>query len=226
VSGVRANVSAIALVVLLLAVALLGQGAADRLAPLGGPAPTGRTLERAGFAYVSGLRTFAAAVLWNRIEGLLHGYYGNTQLKDQAYALPTVRMVTLLDPQFVQAYYVASWILATRGQVSEGVDLLRSGVENNPGSGLLRAAYSQILALFTSDLDLAVRQADLAMDADYVDLFEKHDSLASLRAAYAKAGRSDRLAALDREIERIDTQLGDALPPGSHDHDGDGKPDH
>ena len=63
-TGSRVVVIAVVLVVVL----LLSQGLATVTAPPGGLASTGRVLGQTGFAFLGGLRTFAAAVLWNRIE--------------------------------------------------------------------------------------------------------------------------------------------------------------
>ncbi len=70
-TGSRVVVIAVVLVVVL----LLSQGLATATAPPDGLASTGRVLGQTGFAFLGGLRTFAAAVLWNRIEPVFHEYY-------------------------------------------------------------------------------------------------------------------------------------------------------
>ncbi len=66
----------IGIAVALLLVALIGgQALASATAPPGGVAATGRVIGQTSFAYLGGLRTFAAAVLWNRLEPLFDGYY-------------------------------------------------------------------------------------------------------------------------------------------------------
>lgn len=138
----------VAAVALMLAVVMFaGQALATASAPAGGVASTGRVIGQTGFAYLGGLRTFAAAVLWGRLETLYDGYYEGTQVKDLNEFLPTMRLVQTLDPQLEQVYYNAAWILARRGRMSEGLKIAREGIANNPNSGLLRANYVQLLII-------------------------------------------------------------------------------
>lgn len=191
------------LAVALVAVLLLGQAAADRLTPAAGFARTGRLVGRAAFAYLTGLRTFAAAALWSRVEPVYHGYYERYALKEQAWSMPTMRIVLALDPQFVQAYYVAPWVMTERGMVDRGLALARLGVENNPRSGLLHASYAQMLALNGRDIKEAVRQANLALVSDWADIDEEFAGLVQLRLVYEKAGLKDRALAVQREADRL-----------------------
>ena len=84
---------------MLVAVILGGQALAGIAAPAGAAASTGRVLGQTGFAYIGGLRTFAAAVLWNRLEPLWHGYYSTRPVEEVVQFLPTMRLVQILDPQ-------------------------------------------------------------------------------------------------------------------------------
>ncbi len=161
-------------IVALLVLVVLAQTAAAAIAPTGSSAETGRLIGRAGFAYLSGIRTFAAAVLWNRLEPQFHLYYANKPLKENTQLLPTIRLVQALDPQFVQAYYNAAWIVWERGRTEEAFDIAQQGIDNNPRAGLLRASLAQLLLSEDSKtkseahLDEAVAQADAGMAADMV----------------------------------------------------------
>jgi len=217
------------LVVALVCVALVGAALADSALPAGsGGLTTGESVGRAGFAYLTGLRVFVAQVLWNRIEPIFHEYYNGVPLREQAYMLTTFNLVTLLDPQFSQPYYVGPWILARAGHEAAAIDLAAQGVANIPDSGLLRASDAQMLMLVSEDLDAAVKQADVAMSDAVVwsDAVEQHDSYASVRVVYIKAGLDAKAAEVLERIEALDSQLGDQLGDESHDHDGDGVPDH
>ncbi len=217
-----------ALVVVLLALSLGGQAIADQVEPTSGGASTAEVVSQAGFSYLTGLRTYAAAVLWNRIEPILHGYYQGEGLKGQRYMLPTLSAVVMLDPQFEDAYYVGAWIVASNDEVESGIELARQGVEANPNSGRLRVGYAQMLETWGEDLEAAHEQAALAMspDMEWRDGFEKHDSYAIIGAIMKLSEDAERAALVHAEIERLDLELGDSLPAGSHDHDGDGVPDH
>jgi len=221
----------VALIVALLVVVVLAQNAAASLAPSGTSAQTGRLIGRAGFAYLSGIRTFAAAVLWNRLEPQFHEYYGGKQLAEQTQMLPTIRLVQMLDPQFVQSYYVAAWVAARHGQGAEGLDIARDGVKQNPASGLLRSSLIQIMLLEDKARYIreAVAQADAgtAPEMAWADDAEKLEGYAVFAATY-------RLAGMKQEAETaqaVAKSLAATTPTGSiggagHDHDGDGTPDH
>lgn len=215
-------------VCVMLALALVGQAVTDASTPLA-TTGTGQAIGRAGFAYLTGFRVFAASVLWNRLEDVLHGYYHDVPLDDQTFIMPSIRMITALDPQLVDAYYVVGFVLASRGETETAFQVAREGVSNNPDSGLLRMSYAQILFLFGDESDMAeaIRQADYAMDHGvWRDAIEQHDSYGILSFIYKRAGDRGRFDTLQREIERLDAEIGDAIPAGGHDHDGDGVPDH
>ncbi|MBU4557480.1 MAG: hypothetical protein KJ747_11485 [Actinobacteria bacterium] len=216
------------LLVLLLAVVLVGQSVADASMPVSQVSGTGVVLGRASFAYLTGVRVFIAQVLWNRIDPILHEYYSGVPLHKQTYMLTTFNVITLLDPQFEQPYYIGPWILAREGHVDAALELSAKGAANVPDSGLLRTSYAQMLFLYGSDLDEAVKQANVATSGSirWLDAIEQHDSYGILRAVYMKAGMTDQAAEVLRVIERLDAEIGDQLPAEGHDHNGDGKPDH
>jgi hypothetical protein len=218
---VNSRLLAIVLVVALLSLALVGQAGADALVPVTEKSGTGQAVERAGFAYLTGVRTYAAAVLWNRLEGLLHGYYEEVPLTEQTYIMPTLSMAIMLDPQLTQTYYVAAWVLARRGSVDEGLALAAQGVENNPRSGLLIVNHAQMLALFTDDEAAAVARAEeaLASDVVWVDIIEQHDGYAMVNAILRQSGEEERAAHVSREIERIDAEIDRLGLTVEHDHD-------
>lgn len=222
----------VAVVVVLLLAVLFGQALADASVSAStiaaSSANTGEVLGRASFAYLTGIRVFAAQVLWNRLEPVLHEYYGGVALRDQTYVLTTFNMITLLDPQFEQTYYIGPWILAQRGSIDQAISLAKQGVENVPNSGLLRASYAQILLLHGDDLEAAVEQTDIAVSDSvvWVDAIEQHDAYGVLRSVYMRAGMQKEADEVLRVIEQLDAQIGDQLPAQAHDHDGDGEPDH
>lgn len=154
------------LVVAVLLMAIIGsQSAAFALAPTSGVTPTGKVLGDTGFAYLSGVRMFAAAVLWNRLEPQFHGYYEGQALSEQIYALPTIRAVTALDPQLEQPYGVGSYMLAARDEMDLALELARTGVEKNPNSGYLRSNLALILIMDDpkANLDEMLEQAEAGL---------------------------------------------------------------
>ena len=205
----------------LLALVLLGQAATDALVPVTQKTGTGQSIERAGFAYLTGIRTYTAAVLWNRLDGLFHEYYHDQALDDQTYMMPTLNMAIMLDPQLTSPYYVAAWVLAQRGEVDQGLELAARGVENNPRSGQLRVNYAQLLALFAEDTDGAVAQAKAALGDDIVwtDLIEHHEGYASIRAILDNAGEDELAADVELRLVDIDAEMERLGIHDEHDHD-------
>lgn len=219
---------AVAAIVLCLALALAGQAAADALVPEADGVTTGRIVGQAAFSYITGLRTFAAAVLWNRLEPILHGYYEGVPLEQQRYILSTIAVVEELDPHLQQPFYIGSWVLARNGRVDAALEMAERGVAENPRSGLLLTNLAQIQNLYGKDLEAAAKTAERALAPDIVwaDVFEKHNSYPILGAVLRAGGRDDLDRIVQAELERLDAEYGSQLPSESHDHDGDGHPDH
>lgn len=195
------------LIVPALVVVLAGQTVADRIAPQApNGALTGQALGRAGFAYLTGLRQFGAALLWNRLEPQMHEYYGEAGLGKMGFMLPSIKAIVTLDPQFVEGYYVAPEILIESGHLRTGLDLAKEGVENNPKSGVLLASYAELLLTRGKDPKAALPYAERAMASDVIWRTdeEQWDSLAVLRAVFTKNGLSDKAAAAQAVMDAID----------------------
>jgi hypothetical protein len=192
----RRTAAALLAAALLAAALLAGQAGTDAFAPAGRASDTGRTLGRTGDAYLSGLRIFAALVLWNRLDAQYDAYYGNIALKDQKFLMPNFRLVLLLDPQFVQAYYDVPWILADNGRIGDALVVAREGIANNPRSGLLRIAYAQYLYLFRKDPVTAAGQVDraLAPDIQWRNDGELWEGLRVAQDIYRGAGEQEKYA--------------------------------
>jgi hypothetical protein len=185
-------------------VVLGGQSLADAAAPsVPNGAQTGQAVGRAGFAYLTGLRQFAAALLWNRLDPQMHEYYGgHIGLGHMTFMLPNVKVITLLDPQFIEGYYVAPVILIESGtlpgtspqeaktRLESGLALAKEGVTNNPNSGILLESYAQLLWTEGKDLKAAVPYAERAMGKGIVWRTdeEQWDALSVLRDLFKKAG--------------------------------------
>jgi len=214
-------------VVLCLALIFSGQWVASQVTPATQIADTGRLLGRTGFAYLSGLRTFGAAILWNRLDPQLHLYYAGAQLTDMQFMMPTMRMVVLLDPQFLQAYQVASYIVFQRDGHAAGLAIAREGVENNPRSGMMQANLSQLLLLTRDQANrqeaLEAVQAGLSANTYWTNPQEEYEGMAVMRGVLNVWGDPGQSAAVERRLEELRAVGADA---GDHDHDGDGEQDH
>jgi len=208
-----------AVVAVLLAAALLGGQAVVDAHARTTASRVGATVGRAGFAYLTGLRRFAAIILWNRVDPQYHGYYEGQPVKDLHFMLPSMYVITALDPQFIQPFYVTPWILVENGRLAEGIALAKRGADDNPRSGLLHSSLAQIYYVKTKDLRAAVAQADRAMAADQVwaDATEQWQGIRVLRDIYVSAGLPEKAAETDRITKIIETDLGAA--PGFRDPD-------
>lgn len=197
--------------VALLLVALIGgQLLAASTAPAGGIAPTGRILGQTSFAYLGGLRTFAAAVLWNRLEPLWHGYYSTRPVEEVVQFLPTMRLVQILDPQFEQAYYNAAFILARRGFTEEAFTVAREGIKNNPQSGLLLASYAQLLLMQDKKAHLpemlGLARRGMQGDIRWATPDDKFEGLGIFSVIFELAGDTRTVKAIAVEQARLKSQ--------------------
>jgi microcystin-dependent protein len=215
----RTLVAAIS-VVLAFALILGGQALADATAPdVPNGALTGQAMGRAGFAYLTGLRQFGAMLLWNRLEPQMHQYYGgDIGLGKMTFMLPNVKAIVTLDPQFVDAYYVAPEILIESAQlpgvtpdeaaarVKAALDLAKEGADNNPKSGIAISSYAQFLVTAGQDLQGALPYAVASLRPDIVwrSDEEQWDQFALLRAIFQKADDWVRVHEVQAVMDAID----------------------
>lgn len=202
-------------IVCLLAALLAGQALADRVAP-SGYADTGEVLGRTSFAYLTVLRTFAAAALWNRLDPQFHEYYEGS-LDQASFAIPTMRIVTWLDPQMVEAYYTGPWIVRRLGNNDEALDFALEGVERNPRAGILWAQLAQMYFI-DGDTETAYDYARRGMgDVYWRSDSDQFEGYGILHAVFVDAGDLELAAAAEAVLLRLEVQ-GDAAIPGEHEH--------
>lgn len=202
------RIAAFAVVVLLVAALLAGQAAADALAPTG-RAATGRLVGRTSFAYLTGIRTYVAAVLWARLDPINDGYYQSLPLGQKRFLLPSIRMVTLLDPQFQEPYFVGPWILFEAGLKGQAYQLARDGIAANPGSGWMHGSLTQLLVA-EGRYPEAAREADLALAGAWPNDQDRYELLGTLEVAYNKTGQRAKAVAVAAEKLRLEAKLKNA----------------
>jgi tetratricopeptide (TPR) repeat protein len=193
----------------------------------------GRIARDTGSAYLTGLRRFVAAVLWIRIDPLMHEYYAGQALDKMLFMVPSLSAVIWLDPRLEAASYVLPWILVKNGRVHDALAVADRGVAENPHSGILLAGYAQILELYGDQIDKAADEAELALDPATTWPSDA-DQWSSLRVAEAilyKAGRVDAAKRAGVLLDRLAAAHGGAAAlqdsgQDDHDHNNDGKPDH
>lgn len=199
-----------AVAALLVTVLLAGQAAGDLILPVATHAGAGRLMGRAGFAYLGGIRTFVAAALWARLEPLNDDYYGNVPLGQKKFLLPTVRIVTWLDPQLEEPYYVAPFVLYEGGLKKDARAIAAEGVAKNPDSAFLHASYAQLL-LTEEDLPAARREADRALVTKWASEGDEYQLLAPLAVIYRQTGSPEKAALVEAERARLRAKFGPEL---------------
>lgn len=211
-----------------LTLVLGAQAAADALVPEASGTQTTEAVGRAASSYLTGIKTFAAAVVWNRLEPVMHGYYSGVSLGEQRYMLSSLALVMALDPQQTQAYPIGSWILADNDRVADALKVAERGVETNPRSGLTLSNLAQMQYLYGDGLSVAAVTAERALgeDVEWMDAQQKHQWYPVLGDILRRAGRDDLDATVQAELERLDAEHADELGDAGHDHDHDGVPDH
>jgi hypothetical protein len=203
----------VALAVVLLLVSIVGaQALATASAPSGTTVATGAMLGQTGFEYLGGLRRFAAAALWNRLEPQFHEYGNGGSIDKRVEFLPTMRLVQMLDPQFEQAYYVSAFMLARLGRSTQALEIAREGVAKNPKSGLMRANYAQMLIMQdkVKNLPEALRQAKAgaAPGATWSNVDDQFEGYGIFRNVFSLAGDTAEVQRMNEEQQRLGGQGG------------------
>lgn len=228
----RRTASAAIAVALCLALGLGGQALTDASAAELGRANVGELIGGTTSSYLTGLKRFAAAALWNRMDPVFHNYYSGVSLDDQLYMLPTIAMVQALDPHLVQPYYIGSWMLIRNDRLDDGIAMAERGARENPEAGILYVNLAQLQMLYADDLPAAVETAAYVLEHEmwWSDFEEKYNGYPILRAIFVAAEREDLVRAVDEELAYMDIEaperLGSDRAQHEHDHDGDGVPDH
>jgi hypothetical protein len=213
-----------ALIAFALILCLLGaQAVAFSVAPAARKS-AGESLGSAGFAYLGGLRTFAAAVIWNGIDSQHDYYFSGVSLTKQTFMVPKMRLVTLLDPTFTEAYYIMSYIVYTRSGPAQGIEAAREGLTANPDSGILRANLAQLLFLHDKQRNRAeivrLAKSAVASDSQWHGVEERFEGYATSMQLLRDEGEVQ----LAREIaKQLDTWNAAGIGVGSQNQNGNGK---
>lgn len=110
--------------------------------------------ESAVVALAGEFRTVFANLLWIKLDHYHHEYAARhkdwTKNRD---ALGLNRMITRLDPHFVEAYATGAWMLLGMGKLKDAKSYLEEGVTSNPDSMLLHDELGTMLAVHLKDYD-------------------------------------------------------------------------
>jgi hypothetical protein len=190
------------LAVVLLAALLAGQAASDALLTRSQHEGTGQLVGRTGFAYLTGIRTAAAAALWARLDPLNDDYYNDLPLGQKKFLLPSIRLATWLDPNLAEPFYVGPFVLYEAGLKRNALDLAAEGVAHNPDSALLHASYAQLL-LVEGLLPQARREADIVLTRPWLNESDEYQLLPPLEIIFRKTGSPDLAKRMAAEHQRL-----------------------
>ncbi len=93
------------------------------------------------------LRYTAAAILWMKTDYYQHEYeYQGLDFRNNEPIMPLIRLITILDPHFVQAYdYGAYHLSVNLKKKQESIKFLQEGITNNPDAFELNWEYGFLL---------------------------------------------------------------------------------
>ena len=175
---------------------------------------TGRALGEAGFVYLTGFRSTLAGILWKRVDEQGDQFYEGVDFATQSYMLPTVRIVTMLDPHYVEPYFVGQWVIAHQGQRRQALAMTREGLANNPDSGVLRSSMAQLLDTFFDHDPRAYQWAlkTIAPDSKWRSTEEKFAAWAVARDMFKRYGDQASYVKAVAELKAL-MRPGAALSP-------------
>lgn len=121
------RVGSLAVALLILAAAL--QAGLDRT-PAGSGERAGNFPSAASLArFMGGIRQYFAYTFFIKTDKLYHVYGNDAEL------IPYFRIITYLDPHYVDAYYILPGLLYNAGRREEAVEVCLEGIRANPESG-------------------------------------------------------------------------------------------
>ncbi|MDY0341503.1 MAG: hypothetical protein RBS17_09885 [Coriobacteriia bacterium] len=228
----RRTESSVIAAILCFVVLLGGQSLTDASVGEFGRTDTGQLLGGATSSYLTGIKRFVAAGLWNRMHPIFHNYYEGVGVSSQLHMLPTIAMVQMLDPQLVQPYYIGAWMLARNDRLEEAITMAEGGIYVNPDAGILYVNLAQLKYLDAHDLDGAVEVGEKVLEREmwWTDFTEEYNAYPALRAIFVAAERDDLVQVVDVKLALLDIEAESGLGSDSqlheHDHDDDGVSDH
>jgi hypothetical protein len=102
----------------------------------------------AAYALAGEFRAVIANLLWVKVEKYHHEFIRtNNDWRADKDILPLVRIITDLDPSFVEAYILGGWMLSMGlHREGEGIDYLKEGLRNNPDSMAINEILGTVYA--------------------------------------------------------------------------------
>jgi tetratricopeptide (TPR) repeat protein len=161
--------------------------------------------------FLGELRYTLASYLWLQTEiyhhelnlGVIRGSVGHgpPSVKE---IIAICRLVTILDPHFIQAYDIGSWRLVQGlGDFKRGFAFLREGIANNPNSYLLYADMGDFYFLYLHDRKKAIPYLKKAYELSNNDYYPHLDTLRLLATCYETTGQKEKALSAWQEVLKI-----------------------
>ena len=128
--------------------------------------PTSKPVGRSVFAALAGeFRATIANLLWIKVNQYHHEFSEkHADWTKNTDVMPIIRMITVLDPRFVEAYLYGAWILGPGcGRYPEAEGFLREGIRNNLDDSELHIELAIIYARHMNRPRLALVEAHQAL---------------------------------------------------------------
>lgn len=155
----------------------------------------------ASFGYISGevlasalmgLREVAASLLWLKIEDYFHS-------GEHEKIPPLIRIITWLDPHFIEAYSSGAWQLAWNSEdwrlIPSAKEFLEEGIKNNPDKYELYADMGWLYYDKVKDYDEAVKWYKRASALPSPPMVKR-----MLAHSYERAGKIDEAIKVWKEL--------------------------
>ncbi len=134
------------------------------------------------------VRTFLATSLWFKMDTYYHIMQAKHQTDEDLF--PLYRLITYLDPHFVEAYDTGAWDLHRHGLHEEAISFVKEGIARNPRSARLQFMLALILyKLQRYDEALAPARAAYEMAPPDSDPFFKLNCARLVAHIYNQLGR-------------------------------------
>jgi tetratricopeptide (TPR) repeat protein len=92
--------------------------------------------------FLGGARQFLSYMLYIKLDRIHHGYYG--ALERESELIPYYYVISFLDPQYVDSYYIGGEIIFLQGREEEAINFTLRGIANNPQSADLYASLADL----------------------------------------------------------------------------------
>jgi len=148
---------------------------------------------------LGGARQYLAYVLYIKTDTLHHTYYGSAF--DEGELIPYFMLISLLDPNYVSAYYVGAGTIDAQGKRAEAIEFTQQGIRANPESADL---YYGLGDLYLEEKRYEDAKAAFEKALQYEpEIIYRNMLISALAATYSALG--DEAGELRMLMERVIT---------------------